>query len=232
MGISLFSRAAGAVLLALLAFASAPAWTASPKTLDEAMSHDGLRKVRVKGIDAAYVRPGANLAEYKRVEVDPVEVAFHKSWDPSKPGSALKLSSSERESIRTGVAKLVQEEFVRALGADRGYRVVDEAGPDVLRVRVNVVNLYVTAPDTGNSMGRSPTYIVSAGEMTLFAELIDSESGEVIARVVDRREARGLGPMMVSSGTYNQGEARAIAAGWARVLRKALDNAHGISGGR
>ncbi len=65
--------------------------------------------------------------------------------------------------------------------------------------------------------------------MTLYLELIDSKSGEVIARVVDRREARSTGRMSLSSGGYNQDEARSIAAGWARILRKALDNAHSIA---
>jgi hypothetical protein len=35
--------------------------------------------------------------------------------------------------------------------------------------------------------------------------------------------------MSLSSGGYNQGEARSIAAAWTRILRKALDNAHGIA---
>ena len=59
-----------------------------------------------------YARPGATLAGYKRVKLDPIEVAFHKDWDPKRAGSNLKLSTSERESIRAGVAQLVQEEFI------------------------------------------------------------------------------------------------------------------------
>ena len=211
---------------------AAPAWAAPSKSLDEAMSHDGLQRIKVKGVELAYAKPGATLAGYKRVKLDPVEVAFHKSWEPTKAGSNLKLSSAERESIRTGVAKAVQEEFARVLQDKNGYQVVDESGPDVLRVKVNVVNLYVSAPDAGSSMGRSRTYVVSAGEMTLFAELIDSESGDLIARVVDRREARNSGIVSLSGAGDSAAEARAIAAEWARILRRSLDNARDLQAKR
>ena len=220
-----------ALALPLLLLPAAPARSASSssKALEEAMSQGGLRKTSVKGIELAYVKPGATLASYKRVKIDPVEVAFHPSWDPKKTGSNLKVSASERQEILDGVAKLVQEEFAREIQAKSGYQLTDESGDDVLRVKINIVNVYVSAPETGSTAGRSRTYVVSAGEMTLYLELIDSKSGEVIARVVDRREARSTGRMSLISGGYNQDEARSIAAGWARILRKALDNAHSIA---
>jgi hypothetical protein len=77
-------------------------------------------------------------------------------------------------------------------------------------------------------MGRSRTYVVSAGAMTLVAELADSKSGDVLARLVDRREARSTGRVSLSDSVSNQGEARSIAASWALILRKALDKARGI----
>jgi hypothetical protein len=216
--------------LPLLLLQAAPAGSASSsKALDEAMSQGGLRKISVKGIELAYAKPGATLASYKRVKLDPVEVSFDKSWDPTKTGSNLKVSSSERENILNGVAKLVQEEFAREIQGKSGYRLTEESGDDVLRVKINIVNLYVSAPESDSSPGRSRTYVVSAGQMTLVAELSDSKSGDVIARVVDRREARSTGRMSLSGGGYNQDEARSIAAAWARILRKALDNAHIIA---
>jgi len=203
------------------------AFAASRADLDQALSHDGLHKVSVKGVDLAYVRPGATLAGYNRVKLDPVEVAFRKDWVPKRTGNNLKLSAEELDSIRQGVAKLVYDEFVSELQSKSSYQVVNEVGADVLRVRVNIVNLYVTAPDTLSS-GPTRTYTVSPGEMTLFAELFDSETGEAIARVVDRREARGTGMMTLTTKSVNAAEARTIASAWARILRNGLDKAHGI----
>jgi len=203
------------------------AFAASRADLDQALSHDGLHKVSVKGVDLAYVRPGATLAGYNRVKLDPVEVAFRKDWVPKRTGNNLKLSAEELDSIRQGVAKLVYDEFVSELQSKSSYQVVNEVGADVLRVRVNIVNLYVTAPDTLSS-GPTRTYTVSPGEMTLFAELFDSETGEAIARVVDRREARGTGMVTLTTKSVNAAEARTIASAWARILRNGLDKAHGI----
>lgn len=203
------------------------ALAATKADLEQAMSHDGLQQISVKGIALAYARPGATLAGYNRVKLDPVEVAFRKDWDPKRTGSSLKISADERENIRNGVARIVHDEFLRELQAKSSYQVVNEAGPDVLRVKAHIVNLYVNAP-AAMSAGRSRTYTVSAGEMTLFAELFDSETGEVLARVVDRREARGTGMMTLSSSVVNAGEAEAIASTWARILRDGLDKAKGI----
>ena len=118
------------------------------------MSREGLQKTKVKGIDLAYARPGASLAAYKRVMIDPVDVQFDPSWDPVRTGSLIKLSSEEREKIRTGVARIVHDEFVKALQAKSTYQIATEPGPDVLRVKASIVNLYVNAPDSAGA-GRS-----------------------------------------------------------------------------
>jgi hypothetical protein len=214
-----------ALLASMLLLTTASA--ASKAELDKAMSYDGLQRVSVKGVDLAYARPGATLAGYNRVMLEPIDVAFHKNWNPTRAGSRLKLSVEERENIRTGVAKIVYDKFVKELQNKSGYEVAYEAGPDVLRVKVHIVNLFVDAPDT-KTPGRSRTYTVSAGEMTIFAELYDSETGEVLARVADRREARGSRPLTLTNSVVNADEAESIASSWARILRNALDRAHGI----
>jgi Protein of unknown function (DUF3313) len=211
------------------------AWTLVPEAVladtksdfDATMSHDGLKQISIKGIGIAYAKPGATLAGYNRVQIEPVQVAFRKDWDPTRTGSRIKLTAEDRENIRISVATLVQEEFVKTLESKSSYKVVNAAGADVLRVKINILNLYVNAPDT-QSGGRSRTFTVSAGEMTMFAELFDSESGEPLARIVDRREGRNTGMMQLSDRVENTGQARDIASSWARILRNGLDKAHGI----
>ena len=218
-------RAAGALALLSLALGAGGALAASSKDLDARMSRDGLQKTKVKNIDLVYARPGATLAAYKRVKLDPVEVTFSPSWNPTRTGSSLKLSAQEKDNIRTGVARLVEEEFARELQAGGRYAVVNETGADVLRVKAAIVNLYINAPDNG--MGRQRTIVSSAGEMTLIAELSDGATGQVLARVADRREAPST-RMQITNGVVNESEARTIAAGWAKTLRRALENAQGL----
>jgi len=218
----IFALLASAILLT-------SASAATKADLDEAMSHDGLSKITVKDIDLAFARPGATLAGYNKIKLEPIYVAFSKSWDPKRTGSNIKLGNTERDKIKTNVATLVNDEFTKELQKKGGYQIVNEAGPDVLTVKISIVNLYVNAPDV-QSAGRSHVYTVSAGEMTLFMELFDSETGQVLARVVDRREGRGAGGNMMTLGgsVQNAAEASDIASGWARILRKGLDKAHGI----
>ena len=210
------------------ALAAGAAHSASQAEFDKQMSYDGLQPIQVKGISLAYKRPDATLAGYKRVRIDPVEVRFDKNWNPTQPGSRLPLSASVREDIRTGLAKLVRDQFVKALAAQGRYPVVEESGPDVLRLRPFIVNLYVNAPDAGGSAAPSYGFQMSAGEMTLFMELFDSESGQILARVVDREQARSPGVGTMAGSVSNVAAAEDIAAAWARIMRNALDRAHGM----
>ena len=193
----------------------------------EASSPYGLQRANIRGLDVAFVLPGATLAPYTKVLIEqPIDVSFHKDWNPTAPGSRRRLTTDEQLRIRSGVAKIVYDTFVTELGRG-GYSVVMEPGPDVLGVRAQIINLYVTAPDVPTS-GRVRTYTVSAGQMTLIAELFDSETGEVFAQVGDRRVARGTGNFTLSSSVSNSAEAQRAASSWARILRTALDNAKNI----
>ncbi len=214
------------LLLAAVGAAAAfsPVAAAPARSMDELMSYDGLVKTSVKGVDLAYVRPGSSLAGYTQVILDPVSVSFHKDWDPKKPGSPFNISATDRERIAAGVARIVQDQFTKTLTAKGGYPIVAASGPGVLRVKVDIINLYVTAPDVMTA-GRTRTYTRSAGQMTLVAQLADSESGEIIARLIDRREATNGGVMTRSSSVSNANQAQIIATRWARMLRSALDEA-------
>ncbi len=218
-----------ATLTVLLGTAPTIAANEQRAAVEEALSHDGLQKIKVKGIDLAYARPGASLAGYNKIILDPVEVSFRKDWDPKRTGSRARLSAQERENIRSGVARIVLEEFTKTLEKGAPYKVVTEPGADVLRLQIGITDLYVNAPDT-MTPGRSRTYTLSAGEMTLVGELMDSESGQVISRVIDRREARNTGTMQLTNSVVNAQEARTIASSWARILRNRLDAAHAAKG--
>jgi len=213
------------LIAAMLVASAAHSQKPPPTALDKQMAYDGLEPVKVKGISLAYKRPGATLAGYKRVRIDPVEVRFDKNWNPQRTGSRLPLPAEDREAIRTGIAKIVREQFVKALAAKSSYPVVDESGPDVLRLKIYIVNLYVNAPDNPGP-GVSRTYVTSAGSMTLFMELFDSETGQILARVVDRQEARTATTFTMANIATSSGEAEDIAANWARIMRDALDRAH------
>jgi len=220
-------RLAGIVAVLASLCLYAPALAVSSPAMNEAMSYDGLEKVSVPGIELAYARPGVSFVGYTKVLLEPVEVDFAKNWAAQR-GPGGKLSTAEIESIRSGVAKIVYDEFVKALQAKGGYNMVTAPGPDVLSVKADILNLYVTAPGAPKG-GRSRIYTVSPGQMTIVAQLSDSETGQLLARAIDRSVARSSsGPMQLTNSAVNAQEARAIASRWARILVGELDKARGI----
>ena len=218
-------RLAGAILLFGATLLSTGVTAAAPAAdLDELMSYDGLKKVAIKDVDLAYVLPGATLAGYHRVMLDPVYVSFEKDWNPKPTGSAFNISASDRDTIKQRSAKLVYDAFVKELQSKDGYPIVTVAAPDVLRVKISIINLYITAPDV-MTPGRSMSFTSSSGHATILAELFDSETGAAIARVIDTQVARDDGTMRMSSGVSNAADGREVAARWAKVLRRGLDRA-------
>jgi hypothetical protein len=212
-----------------LALLAAHASAAGRDQIGTESSADGLEKISIKGIDFAYARPGASLVSYKKIMLDPIEVAFRKDWKPNRSGSNLPLPAKEREAIRQGVAKIVLTEFTKELQRSTQYQLVTTAGPDVLRAKARIVDLYVNAPDTA-SMNVIRTYTLSTGEMTLLAELFDAETGQVVARVLDRTEGRDTGHFELTNSVVNDMESRLTASAWARILRKRLESAQTIDG--
>jgi hypothetical protein len=213
--------------LIALALALTSPFAGTLQDVEAVLGRDGLEKTGIKDIDLAYARPGATLAGYQRVKLDPVEVEFSERWNPERTGSRLKVTGAEREAIRADVASFVQEEFARELQRNGGYQLTTDTGPDVLRIKPRILDLYVNAPGADNA-ARTRTFVSSTGEMTLLAELSDAASGQVLERFADRREATSAFIRLQRTNRFvNENEARTIANAWARILRKELDRAHG-----
>jgi len=188
---------------------------------------DGLVRRPVSRMDAVFVRPDADVTAYTSVMLDPVEVSFARDWNPNqgRRNPAARLNANDVAAIQTGLADMMRETF-RAQLAAGGYTLVDEPGPDTLRVTAAIVNLYVTAPDTMTA-GRSRTYTANSGQMTLVAELRDSVSGELLARAVDTQRGRTTGAMQFTNNVTNTADARRAMGIWATALRQGLDELYG-----
>ena len=93
---------------------------------------------------------------------------------------------------------------------------VDEVGEDVLLVRPAIINLDVTAPDLMTaSMGM--TVVRSAGSMTLYLELYDSATSELLARVMDA-QADNRPTAQRANRSTNKAAADRIIKKWASEL--------------
>lgn len=180
---------------------------------------DGLVKMQNERVDSVYAAPGLSLARYRRVMLDEVDVAFKHDWQTRHP----QIPADEVAAIRHGAASLFRVEFSNALEKG-GYPTANAPAPDVLRVAATIVDLDFVAPNAGAATA-GQSFVVSSADMSLVAELRDSQSGAMLARVADQKRGRSYGNLQVADQKTNTAEARAAFAAWAGMLRDALDAA-------
>jgi hypothetical protein len=190
---------------------------------------DGLSLVKLKGMDAAYARPGADFSIYDKVIIDPIQVAFSKSWEKEETFSKRKLSAAQLEEIKGKISAVAEEAFAEVLGGKGGPQIVTTPGPDVLRFSAAIIDVYPNAVDTMEP-GRNYVFTTSSGSATLYAELRDSETGQLIGRIVDARDARNGGDFRWTNSVENTHEARLMVSEWARILRKRYDALREVTG--
>lgn len=176
--------------------------------------------------NSLYANPEVDWSVYGKIHLDDATVAFRKNWmrDQNRGGDPFKVRSSDMEKIKSGLAEMFREVFTQELTENGGYVMATEAGDDVLTIKPAIVDLDVAAPDTMRP-GVNRQYTRSAGKMTLQMELIDSVTGDVLAKASDRREAPDRGYLQWTNSVTNQAEARRIMQLWAKALREKLDEA-------
>jgi hypothetical protein len=187
---------------------------------------EGLELTKVKGLDTVYMRPKAEIAAYKTVQINPSRVEFSKGWERHSAGSDNQPTAEEMQRIKTRLADLVRETFAKELKT-HGYAVLESPAEGTLLVSASIINLYIDAPAVG-SAGRAKTYTTGAGKMTLVLELRDAPTGQLLARVIDEQIDNNPGGRMEwANSATNEADARRIIEGWATRLRKGLDGLRG-----
>ena len=175
-------------------------------------------------VHAAYIDPNADFGVFRRVAILDPAVSFRSNWQRDQNRSRTQnVRTGDLERIKSDVAKLFREVFKERLEMNAGYKVVDEAGEDVLPLRPVIIDLDITAPDT-TSGGRTRTYATTTGAATLYIEVFDSMSGDIIGRAVDRQGVRSPGNRLTwSTSVTNAQDARRMFGQWADQLRAFLD---------
>jgi len=165
-----------------------------------------------------------NLHKYIAVIVDPVQVYLASDADESKlPDKARGVG-----------ARYFHKALTDAVSS--AFPMVDQPGPLALRLRSAIVGVDVGGEIPSAEKSSNPDdaldRAVNIGKVGVEMELVDSESGEQIAAMVDR-ENLGAGAEI---GAVHFGRQEKYAAareafnGWARRVREFLNSAHELSG--
>lgn len=189
---------------------------------------DGLHLIEGTKMALVYAKPDVDLSQYNRIFLIEPQVAFTKNWlrtQNSIPNQTVRKEDMER--IKKELAELFIEVFREELQNNGGYVLVDGTAEDVLIVRPAIIDLDVFAPDTPGTT-RTRSAIPSAGTMTLYMELIDSVTGDVMVKAMDNKFDRTRTRIQVQNRVRNEAAAREMLGNWANVLRLALDEARTV----
>jgi hypothetical protein len=220
-----FLRLVLLVLVGALA-AIVPFGAASAREKPPEVTHDGLHLKEHSKLRLVYTKPGSSLEPYDKIMILDCFVSFKKNWQRDHDFES-RISKNQMEKVKKHLADEFRKVFTKELQEKGGYAVVTDSGPDVLLVRPAIINLVIEAPDA-MSAGRNASFSASAGEMTLYIELYDSATSDIIVRAIDPEAGRTAGGFVQwQNGVTNKAEADQILRKWADVLRKRLDEAHG-----
>lgn len=182
---------------------------------------------KVEGLAYVWAEPGADLSQYKRVNVVEPSVAFKSGWRRNYNKNAIdlasKIKSSDIKRIQKGVAEMFLDVFTKELEAG-GYTLTTDKAEDVLTVKAAILDLDINAPDI-HSSSAGATMVTGAGSMSLFMELFDSETDDLLAKAMDATSDRESMVLQFQSGAANRQAARRMMEPWAKALREGLDHA-------
>lgn len=205
-----------ATILVLLLVACATTTPAPPETWD------GLELREVTDRGALYVRSHLQARAYRTVVVDPLVVSTHKDWLPVRDvatGVAVaqhRVSSREIQYIEDTIDPEFRRILVKELDA-RGYRVVNEPHGGTLRVGAGLAFVFIDSPSVG--MGR----LRSDDTATLVLDISDATTGQLLARLVDRKQGGKMGMLESPNTVANNMVFRRAVRDWAGTLCDALE---------
>jgi hypothetical protein len=168
-----------------------------------------------------YKDPNLDLSKYQKVILDPVQI-----WAADNEDSTLSKLSREDQQLLVNYLYVAINDALK-----RDYTVVNEPGPDVMRIRCAITEARANSPikdilSTVTPYGLGISYarkIVTGthsgvGIVSVEGELLDSVSGQRLAAVVDRR----AGTKSLAINATRWGDVQDAFSFWARRMQTNL----------
>lgn len=216
------------ILLSLFVVACTSAPPALQTGPDAERTFDGLVRVDNSRFQDAWADPEVDFGQYNKVMPGGARFEFRAVSKTAGRTSLSRGSQSEfwiSDANRDKLVDTVSGVFNEELSKAQGWKSAAEAGPDVLIIRGALLDIVSFVPP--EMIGRGEVYLSSVGEATLVVEGIDSMSGEVVFRAVDRRSIESGGDMMTRANTVSTwAEVRRWARRYATRLREGLESVH------
>jgi hypothetical protein len=215
------------LVAALFAGCATPAPTLEVEG-NSGISFDGLFPIKNSAADQAWAVPSLDLTRYNKIMVQGVGIEYRPG---GKSGRSSMTHSDGRpfevtEEQKARFRQVVNETLLDELGKSKKFGVVNEPGPDVLLIRVALLDVVSYVPP--ESIGRSEIYLSEIGDVTLALELRDSISEAILARSIDRDTIGDDSTMRSSNRVVNQAVDRPLKRKCMSARRERLDSFSGL----
>lgn len=203
--------------------------TAAPPTVqtgpDAEVSYDGLHLVDNSVFKLAWADPDADWARYTKFIPGGAEYDFR----AVKKGSGTQRANSSAtefwidDAARAQLKEETSTIFAEELAKSERFTQTDTPAADTLILRGALHDIVSNVPP--EQIGRGEVFLSSVGEATLILEAVDSLSGEVLFRAVERRAMeRGGGQAVRVSSVTTWSEVRRLVRRWATTLQQGMDS--------
>lgn len=175
-----------------------------------------------RGFTQVWLRPGTDLADYRRVYLAEPAVAFRKNWlkDQNRGHPSMRVKPSDMEVIardlKTLLVTMLSDELLTA-----GYTFSEVRDHDVLIIKPAIVDLDINAPDV-QVPNTTDILTSSAGSMTLYLEIYDSVSEELLMKAVDTATDRDTGHVHWQRKVANTAAFKRMIKPWAEALGRSF----------
>ncbi|MCH9006160.1 MAG: DUF3313 domain-containing protein [Proteobacteria bacterium] len=216
------------ILFSLLVVACTSAPPALQTGPDAEYTFDGLVRVDNSRFRNAWADPEVDFSQYNKVMAGGAEFEFRAVSKTAGRTSVTRARQSEfwiSDANRDKLVDTVSEVFKEELSKAQGWELAEEAGPDVLILRGALLDIVSFVPPEMRVRGE--IYLSSVGQATLVVEGVDSMSGEVVFRAVERRSIESGGDGLIRANAVTTwSEVRRVARRWATILREGLESIH------
>ena len=208
---------------AALLFALALSACATPPSdggaIDESLMAEGLEPVAARRFDSVQAKPDTDFSIYHSILLAEPKLQYREP-DPSRKEVALD------ETRKDEFADYIGELFSSELAGMSAPTLVAEKGPGVLELEVSLIDISATVPPrSAGPAGRVSIALRAVGDVTLLLDFSDSESGELLTRVVDRKAVDGVAIAREGQLVTRWEDVEAICERWARLTRQGLEAA-------
>jgi len=178
-------------LSTFFSFARDSSFGTGPKGLDELKKQKGQFKTTL-------IRPDADFSKYVKIYPKRVLLQFRgpgPAQDEATTGSMVRKRSRgaeipEGEDLAT-FRQIITDAFVSELGSCELIELVEEGGPETLFVRATVTDIVTDIASKSGKAGKTPKPFSVQGDISF--DLIDAETGVLLARLGERRKSGKAG---------------------------------------